>query len=577
MFSTDWQSSPREHEVTIERDVAIRMEDGVTLDADVFRPKGSGKFPAILAFSPYDKAEQSAALMPEAFTATRGSIEAGDHNFYVRRGYAFVVGNIRGSWKSGGLFGNLDPDPRAVKDLYEAVEWAARQQWCDGNVGMTGVSYFSMLQKRLAHLKPPHLKCLFAPYGFSDAYRDLIYRGGILAPGFVEYWCRRYRPNYRIENTLKKRWGESRYNQKIEEMLADPELQQYPNLIGALRNPDAGANPMICEYLLNPLYNEFYAERVAKWPERDAVPAYFGADWGLYGLHLRGDVRAYEHWNGPKKLTIGPPLYLDRPLYQMAYESLRWFDHWLKGIDTGMMDEKPVQLFILNTGEWKESDSWPVKGTKWTPFFLHEKGLLSEHEFWPSESPTSFFESQYEHGTALFRTPPMVEATELCGPIVLDLFGSTTDTELLWFASLWEEAPDGKETLLTRGWLRGSQRRLDAKESKPWRPVHLHTEREPLKPDEITHFSIEVGPLGVLLRPGHRLVLRIRSTDDEPPSSFIERIGQGHIRRPGAARVTIHHDGAHPSHLLLPITRGNRLGTFISGGKLPPFQPPPGA
>jgi predicted acyl esterase len=94
----------------------------------------------------------------------------------------------------------------------------------------------------------------------------------------------------------------------------------------------------------------------------------------------------------------------------------------------------------------------------------------------------------------------MVENTEICGPIVLNLYGSTTDTEVLWFISLWHTDALGTEMLLTRGWLRGSHRKLDPPASKPWQPVHLHREREPLEPHQIYEFNIEIRPYAILLK-----------------------------------------------------------------------------
>jgi predicted acyl esterase len=574
MFSTDWQTSPRKYGVIIERDVRIPVAPGITLDSDIFRPEDGGKFPAILTIHPYYKPEQSMEIMPVAFSGDRALMEAGDFNFYVRRGYVFIIANLRGTQASDGLFGNVDPDAQTIQDIWEVVEWAARQPWCDGNVGMLGISYFSVVQKRVAVLKPPHLKTIFAPYGWTDSYRDLYFRGGIMAHGFLNYWLRRYSPEFRVKNRLRELWGNEQYDQAIAAALKDPDIVAVPGFKQALLAPDQGCHPLLCEIILHPLFNQYYRERVVDFSADLTIPAYFGGDWKGYAFHLAGDVRAYERWKGPKKLTIGPGIYLDRPFYQYAYESLRWFDHWLKGVDTGIMKEDPVQLFIENTGRWKSASTWPVPGTQWTPFYLHSGGLLSEHEFWPNEGFSTFEDSSYQRGGLEFITPAMVESTEVCGPMVLNLFGSTTDTEVFWFASLWEIKANGEEEILTRGWLRGSQRKLDPKASKPWQPIHLHTEREPLEPNRVYEFNIEVRPYGILLPPGHRLKLKIKSTDDETPKTFIENLGQGQIWRQKASQVTVYHNARYPSHLLLPVTGGNRMGTFMSGGKLPPFSMP---
>jgi predicted acyl esterase len=435
---------------------------------------------------------------------------------------------------------------------------------------MTGVSQFSRVAKRAAAQAPPHLKAIFAPYGWTDMYRDLYYHGGILNYCFMSHWMRGNGPFFRTKNTLREQWGEAKYAQAIAAALRDPEIAAVPYLAETLRNPDTGANSAVADILLNPLWSDYYDQRSVDFTNAKTA-AYFGGDWGIYGLHLPGDVRAYEHWKGPKKMTIGPPVYLDRPLYQYAYESLRWFDHWLKGVDTKILEEPAINLFIVGTNEWKLDEEWPLPETRWTPFYLHANGLLSEHEFWLNEGCTTFEDSPFHHGQVVFRTPPLVENTELCGPMVLNLYGSTTDKEVLWFISLLHISLTGEERLLTRGWLRGTQRQLDAAASKPWQPIHSHTQREPLEPGHIYEFNIEIRPYGILLQAGERLALRIKCADDDVPRDNLEVVGVGHVSRRNASHVAIHHNADNPSCLLLPITKGNRIGTFISGGKLPPL------
>lgn len=571
MFTQNWSTSARTYGIQIERNVDIPVGNGLFMKADLYRPDAEGQFPVILAASPYSKEIQAMPMMPVGFSYARGWMESGDPNFYVRRGYVMAIATIRGTRGSGGAFGNIEPDPQTVADLAQAIEWLGHQSWSNGKVGMNGVSYFSIIAKRVAMLRPPSLAALFSPYGFTDGYRDVLYRGGILAAEFMEYWLRRQAPFFTIENSLRKKWGNEKYEAAISVALKDPEITASAVLTQALRNPESGGNPVLLEILLNPLFNEYWQERVVDFDKGCDIPAYLGGDWGMFGLHLPGDLRAWEHWKGPKRLTIGPPIYLDRPCYQYAYESLRWFDHWLKGIDTGMMDEPKVQVFIEGTGQWRTSDQWPLPETRWTPFYLHRNGLLSEHEFWPNEGWSNYEDSMFARHSLEFWSPPMVETTELCGPSVLNLWGSTTDTEVLWFVSLLHRNADGQERLLTRGWLRGSQRKLDTARSKPWQPRHLHQSREPLVPNEIYEFNIEVQSIGIELKPGERIGIRIKGADNDAPATINEDIGAGAIARPMVSIVSVHHNENCPSHLLLPITRGNRVGTFISGGKLPSF------
>ena len=566
MLTQNWKTSERKYRVREERDFTIPASDGTKLNSYLYRPDAEGKFPVILGVCAYSLDDQIAPIMPVGTGGIRGHMEAGDPNFYVSRGYVHVIMNVRGTGKSEGFYDFLGR--QETRDIYDAIEWLAKQPWCNGNVGMFGPSYFAMSQKRVAALNPPSLKCIFAMYGFTDVYRDLDYHGGILHHNFRPRWIPKL-ANLRSKNRMKEKLGEEEYRQRIQAALEDPEVAAIPALVEALKEPDKGPNAWIVEPLVSPLDGEFWEEWRAVGEGELKIPAYLGSCWGVYGIHLPGDMRSWEAWQGPKKFTVGPPIYLDRPVYQYHYESLRWFDHWLKGNDTGIINEPRVQIFLDGSGgEWVESNDWPLPQTRWTPFYLHENGLLSEHEFWPNESPTVYVDSAYERGSAAFRTPPMVEATDVCGPMSLTLYASVSENEVLWFVQLLEVDPQGSERLLTRGWLRGSQRRVNVDRSLPWAPYHTHDRREPLTPNEIYEFQIEIRPYGIRLRPGHRLAIRISGHDGDPPTHHLHGIGSGHVARQSSSRVTIYHDSDHPSHLLLPVTRGNRIGTFISGGMI---------
>jgi predicted acyl esterase len=564
MLGTTWELSPRVHEMHVDHNVVVPVSAGHRLDADVYRPAGPGRFPVIVSPHPYSQSDQVAPLLPTAFSHRRGHMEAGDPRFYVRRGYAHALVNIRGTGRSGGDFDNLGQG--TIDDVCDAIEWFAGQPWCDGQVVMFGASYFSLIAHQVAVRPPSALCCVFAPFAWTDAYRDRYYHGGILNQGFTRAWFETL-PTTAFGDGLQVSWDPPRFEQALATARADTELSSIPFLANVLDNPDEGQNRVILELLLQPLDGEYYRERSVDYSTSNSLPVYFGACWGVYGNHLPGAIRGFTHWNGPKKLTIGPPLYLDRPLYQYAYESLRWFDHWTRGNDTGLMDEPPVQLFVDESGgRWRQGNGWPLPETRWTPFYLHHGGLLSEHELWPAEPASCFTDSPYERGSLRFTTPPFVEETEICGPIALTLWGSTTEHDVLWFVSLMHVDEVGNERLLTRGWLRGSQRAIDPARSYPWQPFHTHLSRDGLEPGETYRFDVEIRPYAIRMRPGNRLRLCIKCADEETPATALEAIAQGHIAGATHARVTVYHDGDHPSALLLPVVSGNRVGTFISGG-----------
>lgn len=573
MFGRDWKTSDRAFSVILEKDVKVKMRDGVRLSANVFRPKSEKKFPAILGFHPYNS-NQSPPIKPKATSTSAGGwapgverpnswMEAGDSEFYARRGYVHVVCNARGTDLSEGVYDFIGPNE--MNDLYDVIEWIAVQPWCDGNVGMFGVSYFAEIQHFAASANPPHLKCIFAPYGATDLYRDRSYHGGIFS--LWPLGVRKLLDNVRTRSETFNTLGEKKFNEAIKSALENEELTSSPRIVDVLTNPLRGDNQLAADYLLHPLEDEFWHQRQVKY-EKIKVPAYLGSDWGIYALHLPGAFRSWENINAPKKMTVGPPVNIDRPVYQYAYESLRWFDYWLKSFDTGIMKDPKVRVFVMGTNEWKESEDWPLPETRWTPFYLHENHLLSEHEFWQNEEFDVYEDSPWGRGSVTYYSPPMVENTEVIGPIALNLYASTTDDDILFFASLRDVDPDGKERILTRGWLRGSHREIDLKRSKPWRPYHPHTKSTLLTPGEKYEFNVEILPTANCFKIGHRIAVKISSTDDAPTNTF-ESMASAHIHRARPSRVAIYHDESHPSNILLPITAGNVIGTFMSGGNLP--------
>lgn len=563
MFGTTWALSARAFGVQRER-ITIPVSGGVELTATLFRPDDEGRFPVILGVHAYDGSMQTTPSVSRALQGANAQAEAGDPRFFARRGYVHVIVNARGTGGSGGTYQHYGP--RDVDDIEEVIAWLARQRWSSGRVGMFGMSYFSVAAKQVAARNPDALAAVFAPYGYTDFYRDKFFHGGILARSFVTSWSR-HLAGVRVEGWSLTHLGEDEFVRRLEELRRDADIMAVPQLAAALDEPESGPNPLIVDVLMNPLDGPYWAERN---PDLTAVrvPIVLGGCWGMYGLHLPGEFRAWEQISAPKKLFVGPPVYVDRPVYQYASESLRWFDHWLKDNDTGYLDESPINLFLPGSeGEWLEATEWPLPQTTWHSFFLHRDGLLSEHEHWPHEGATSYEDNTYnERGAVTFRTPALVEKTVVLGHATLSLYAATTDNELLVFASLWVVDGDGNRTMLTRGWLRGSMRSVDRARSKPWLVHHDFVDRQPLESDVIHEFELNIAPTAVVLKPGQRLELQISSSDEDAPETFLDLVSQGHLLRQTPSWVSIYHDEEHPSELRLPILVGNRIGTYLSGG-----------
>jgi predicted acyl esterase len=571
MFGTTWKLSPRAYGVMQER-MTIPVGAGVELAATIFRPDAPGRFPVIFGVHAYDPTLQTAVTVPQAMQGANAQAEAGDPRFYTRRGYVHAIVNARGTGQSGGTYQHYGP--RDVDDTVAVIDWLASQPWSSGRVGMFGMSYFSVAAKQAAARNPEALQAVFAPYGYTDFYRDKFFHGGILARSFVTSWSR-HLAGVRVESWGRTALGEDEYQQRLESLRQDPDIVAVPELAAALAAPDDGPHPLILDVLLNPLDGPYWAQRN---PDLSAIkaPIVLGACWSMYPLHLPGEFRAWEQITAPKKLFVGPPIYLDRPVYQYASQSLRWFDHWLKDNDTGYLQEPPVQLFVPGSGgRWLEAEDWPLHQTQWESFYLHRDGLLSEHEHWPHEGATSYEDNDFNaRGSISFRTPPLVERTVIVGPATLRLFAATTDEELLIFASLWSVTVDGRRTLLTRGWLRGSLRSVNRERSKPWLVHHDFTAPVALTPNAVEEFELNLSPTAIELAPGERLELQISSADLDPPETFLDILSQGHLLRQNPSWVSVFHDAEHPSELCLPIVSGNRIGTYLSGGE-PALSNPP--
>lgn len=169
------------YKVKAEKNVYVKMRDGTSLAADIFHPDAEGKFPALLAMCPYSKEVQALSIPPQPRHSLLwgGFLEAGNSKYFVSRGYVHVVADVRGTGCSGGEYCNMFSN-KEQEDGYDPVEWIAQQDWCDGNVGMVGISYFACIQYLVTAQQPPHLKAIFPFDGWGDLYRDIAYHFGEL-------------------------------------------------------------------------------------------------------------------------------------------------------------------------------------------------------------------------------------------------------------------------------------------------------------------------------------------------------------------------------------------------------------
>jgi predicted acyl esterase len=561
------ETSRRKYEIIAETDVAVTMSDGVKICLDIYRPAGRGHFPALLGMATFNKEIQGDHIWPAPTRSRRirgvpdASLEVANTDFFVKRGYVNIVGAVRGTGKSGGVYQYLSA--REIQDTYEVIEWAARQPWCNGNVGMVGLGYYAAHQPLVAQMQPPHLKAM-APIGtFWDNYRHFWWPGGVLQKGFLRWLISMTNLDVHHEKSvLLEELGEKGYREVIARALADKDINAAPEIMEALKYPGQVGNVNYVDMILHPLMSRYWLDRGSDLDfKKIKVPAYFGA-----AGHRPSVLYYWPDFIMPKKLIQFPSIYLDRPFYQLTWELLRWFDYWLKGMETGIMKEPPIRIFINGTGEWLTADDFPVPGTRWIPFNLHENQSLCEIEPWPEGASLSYDDSPRNRGRLKYCSAPMVENMDVVGPLILNLYASCRGTEMILNASVHDVDPEGKETDLSQGWLRGTHRELDVKKSKPWLPVHTHTNPQPLVPGQVYEFQMDIWPVARLFKAGHRIMLKIGSSDDVPENLY--QVGHEHLISQTPNTVTIYHDARHPSNLLVPVTRGNIIGTYVSGGDI---------
>ncbi|MCC2031235.1 CocE/NonD family hydrolase [Microbacterium allomyrinae] len=556
--------------ITVRKDLRVPMRDGVELAADAYAGTDGAPRPALVALSPYGKELQALALtMPPQRRPSPmwdGCIEAGDIARVVDEGYVHVIGDLRGSGASDGEhIGNYNAGGVSLgQDAYDFIEWVAAQPWCDGNVGMIGISYFGSMQLLAAAARPPHLKAIFVSGGHYDFY-ETTYHGGIM--WFMPRAAREGRggdSGWAFTDRVKSRMLENctpdYVARRVAERLADPDVAAWPNLVHTLHYPKN--HEAWFDIITNELYGDWYEERnpVALAPNID-IPVWLQLDQGR-GWTLDGTLEVFHRLRGPKKLDIGPyPPMQSRPFIEEHDKMFRWYDYWIKGIDNGVMDEPAVSVFVEGSREVVTADQWPPKPIEYTSLFLRPRGkLLAQPEPMTAEhaAPDGFYQAPLTVTDKVeiltWRTDPFEQATEMIGTGAAHLFVAIDQDDSNLILRFWDEAPGGRRQLITTAYLKASHRELDDRTTEG-NPYHPHTRAVPVEPGRIEEYVLRIYPFAATFLPGHRLVAELSNDEplvDEhnsllPPDAFHLPVG-----RPVTHKV--YRDAEHHSRLVLPFT-----------------------
>ena len=316
--------------IHIRKDLRVPMRDGIELAADAYQGVDDKPRPALVALSPYGKELQALALTtpPQRRPSPMwdGCIEAGDIARVVAEDYVHVIGDLRGSGHSGGEhIGNYNAGGVSLgQDAYDFIEWVAAQPWCDGNVGMIGISYFGSMQVLAAAERPPHLKAIFVSGGHYDFY-ETTYHGGIM--WFMPRAAREGRggdSGWAFTDGVKSRMLETYSPEEIAERVAqrlkDPDVAAWPNLVHVLNYPKH--HEAWFDIVMNELDGPWYEERnpITLAPNID-IPVYLQIDQGR-GWTMDGTIELFDALRGPNTQLLAEVCErTDRPVVSITSAS----------------------------------------------------------------------------------------------------------------------------------------------------------------------------------------------------------------------------------------------------------------
>jgi putative CocE/NonD family hydrolase len=615
-----YSGSAREYDVAVEQKVFVDMRDGVRLACDVYRPAigdtpVEGSFPTVLERTPYNRARSDLFLTG---------------NFFASRGYNVVYQDCRGCYDSEGLFKHFFDDWNEAFDGHDTVEWIAKQPWSDGKVGTTGLSFTGANQQALAITKPPHLTTQI-----------------ILDAGY-NYWRRTGRQSGAFTQGIF-------FPQVFWQALASREARESPAVRAALRDAldnlhewttrlplKRGESPLA----LAPSWEDWYFDlatradydegwqgplpslenHIDKYPD---IPICLVASW--YGHHVWANFEKYNRFREqntqPVKLLVGVWGHGFRYMAQTwagevefgnaaAMElddfRLRWFDQWLKGIDTGVAEEPPLRIFVMGGGDgakghsgrmnhggfWRDASEWPLPGTGFKEFYFHADGALATEPpveadtaltfvFDPSDPvPTLGGEVQDPLGgekgviyggafnqtgrlslascrdteplssrtdVLAFRSAPFDQPTELTGPVRIRAWVSSSARDTDFTFKLVHEYPPNSD--YPRGFamnLADSIVRMRYRNNRPT--------AELIEPGEIYEIELELQPRANIFGVGHRMRVDV-SSSSFPQFDVNPNTGAPLDRWLGSvvAQNTLHLDTKHPTHIVAPIYPGDDL------------------
>ncbi|MDA4123227.1 MAG: CocE/NonD family hydrolase [Thaumarchaeota archaeon] len=540
-------------DVKLVKNVRIPMRDGIHLSADLLMPEMPGKYPAIIQYHPYRKDDMSV-----------GANEF--HYYFAENGYVSIRLDVRGTGSSEGRCVE-EYSLEESSDAVDAINWIAAQEWCTGKVGMYGWSYSGQTSMTAALKAPEPLKAVVCGLFSDDRYTaDSGYEGGSVMP-MVDY---------------------GQYGTFMIGFNAMPTYPEYSGKewMNIWRKRLEESTPWVIQWLSHPLDEEYWRPASVKYHYDEVKAAVFLVD-GWRDGYPGAAAKMYANLKVPKKLLMGPWLHSrpDQgplgPTIDIHQEMLRWWDHWLKGVENGIMGEPPVSIYVqkfdkpaanraFTSGEWRAEKEWPIARTKGQTFRFQTGGRLTTGiSSKSSERAVDSFEYRPEVGlmsgvfsatsphflpvdqrpdealSLNYTTEALRNDLEVTGFPKARLFVSSTSPVSSIAVRLSDVAPDGTSALVQKGALNLTRRNSF---EKP----------EPLKPGKVNEVEVELNVNSWVFEKGHKN--RVSVSGSDWPNMW---------PTPEKASISLHLGDATPSGMILPSIPKRK-----GGPPQPRYDPP---
>ncbi len=580
-------------QITVDFDVPAKMRDGVTLRANVYRPQGEGQWPVLLTRLPYGKDLPIGASVLEPTQV-------------ARRGYVVVVQDTRGRAASEGEW---NPMRNEALDGVDTIAWAAKLPYSNGSVGMYGASYFGFTQWASAVLQPPALKAMVPFITWNDPFDGILFRGGAMELGISASW----QLMMGLDELFRRFHGDPdprHLGYALYGLVKDMDTlgtQGYWSLplkefAPIKRNNVGNAFFESVEYVMD----REHAEPLTILGKHEHVTAPSLNAGGWYDIFLKDTIENFRIMRNQgstpearqSKLLIGPWTHggVNNPIGELNFGfgasaalidlkidfvslQVRWFDHFLKGVDTGMLNEAPIKLFVMGANVWRDEQEWPLARAVNTRYHLHSNGhanTLHGDGVLSTEIPTSGSSDAYTYDPAnpvitrggallmtaefpggpynqsetesredvlVYSTPELTQDVEVTGPITVHLWATSSATDTDFVARLVDVYPNGYAQNLTDGIIRARYRNFPQGE----KPSLI----EPGKPYE---YEIDLWATSNVFKQGHRIRLDVTSSNfprwDRNPNTGHDFGADSELV---VAQQTILHDAEHASYIVLPL------------------------